>query len=93
MDAFDILDPFRDAVEAIEELGRAGKLPPPGAEFWLLWREYAERARALWDDGPVLVEVDPRTGRQHSPIADALMTSLLFSQPFMPGDNVEGVAV
>jgi hypothetical protein len=93
MDAYEYLDPFRDAIEAMEALRDAGRLPAPGTPFWFVWRDYAERARALWDSGPVLVELDPRTGQARSPLTDALAASLLFSQPFMPGDDVEGAAV
>lgn len=93
MDAYDILDPFRDAIEAWEELAKIGKMPPPGSEFWGELRDYTERARALWDTGPVMAEIDPRTGQARSPIMDAFMSSMLFSQPFMPGDDIDGVAV
>jgi hypothetical protein len=93
MDAYEYLEPFRDAIECLEELGRANRLPLPGSPFWAEFKAYSERARALWDTGPTVVEIDPRTGQTRSPITDALMASLLFSQPFMPGDDVEGAAV
>jgi hypothetical protein len=93
MDAYDMLAVYRDAVECLEELGKAGKLPPARSVFWTEFKAYSERATALWDNGPIVVELDPRTGQTRSPITDALMASLLFSQPFMPGDDVEGAAV
>jgi hypothetical protein len=73
MDAYEYLDPFRDAIECLEELGRANRLPLPGSLFWAEFKAYSERARALWDNGPVLYEIDEQTGQRRVPAADAIM--------------------
>lgn len=84
MDAYEYLDPFRDAVEAMEALRDAGRMPPVGSPFWRELIEHTERARALWDTGPTLATVDAVTGERRHAIQT--MLPALFT-------DIEGAAV
>jgi hypothetical protein len=84
MDAYDMLAVYRDAVECLEELGKAGKLPIARSVFWAELKAYTERTIALYNDGPALATIDKETGEYQVPIAPMLPALLT---------DIEGAAV